>query len=78
MAETDEKKALVRGGDGSLYLVSETGPPTKLTEEENERVEDILENTGEELGKAIDREIPRICLGGTHHVHIALPEVFME
>jgi len=41
-------------------------------------VEDILEDAGEELGKAIDKEIPRICLSGTHNIHIALPEVFME
>lgn len=72
------KKTLVRGPDGSLYLLTENAPPLKLTPEETKRVEEIFQGEGEALGKAVDAALPRICLGGSHNLHIAIPEVFMD
>jgi hypothetical protein len=79
MAETPPpKKTLVRGADGALYLVSETGPPMKLTEQEKNDVEYLLNDAEEKLAKALNENVPRLALGCTHKVQIEPPEVFMD
>jgi hypothetical protein len=73
-----ERKTLVRGADGALYLLTKTNPPMKLTEKEARTLTEVLEVAEEKLAKIIDKEIPRFALNCTHTVQITLPEVFME
>ena len=84
MAHEEKKKhkpapmSLVRGPDGSLYLLTKTDAPKKLTDDEAKAVKNILEDVGDKLGRAIDDALPRLTMSQTHHLHISVPEVFMD
>lgn len=74
----DETSTLVRGADGHLYVISKKEKPVRLTESESEKLEDILEEFEKQLGKLVDKSIPRLCFGDQHSVHLTIPEVFMK
>ena len=73
-----EARTLVRGADGALYMLTKTDPPLKLTEKEAKKVEDILDDAEEKLGKIINKAIPRCEFSCTRSVHVSIPEVFMQ
>lgn len=75
--DPQDKKTLVRGADGALYLLTETQAPMKLTEEETQTVTNLLAETDEKLTRIL-KEIPRFSLGCTRKAHVTLPEVFIE
>ncbi|CAN5470626.1 hypothetical protein BH18VER1_BH18VER1_14420 [soil metagenome] len=67
-----EKRTVVRGADGVLYLMTETRPPIKLTEDDAVKLKGIMEDAEKELFDRISREMP--ALGGC--VHVVIAEVF--
>lgn len=73
-----ETRTLVRGADGALYMLTKTHPPVKLTDNEKEKIEDILDDAEEKLGKIINQAIPRCEFSCTRSVHVTIPEVFMR
>jgi hypothetical protein len=71
-------RTLVRAPDGTLYLVSPERPPEKLTEDEKQKIETIIDKAEEALGIDIDKELPRFALNCTRAIHISAPEVFWD
>ncbi len=69
-------KTLVRGPDGTLYLLSEDKPPLKLEGNEAVKVEEFLTDTETTLTKII-AELAQSEMSCTHNIHVTLPEVFM-
>ncbi len=68
----DEKRTLVRGADGALYLLSKNDAPMKLDEDEAAKLKEIVQTAEDELSEKIRTQMP--ALGGC--VHLVLPEVF--
>jgi hypothetical protein len=73
------KKAVVRGADGALYIVSKTGPPVKMTEEDAQKLTEILENAKEKLESILNKEISAsIAADCSHLLDLTIPDVSME
>lgn len=77
-SEGREKKVLVRGADGALYVLTKTKPPEKLTEEEVTKVTKIVKKAEENLADILEKEVPRLDFSKEHSVRITIPEVFTE
>jgi len=73
-----EEKTLVRGADGTLYVLTKNNPPMRLTEEESETVSQIIDEVEEDLARRINEAIPRIAPNCTRNARVILPEVFMD
>ncbi len=80
MANQQGKKAIVRGADGALYVVSKTGPPVKISDQDEQKLTRILEDHKEKfegiLNKEIEAAIPAMACG--HTLDLTLPDVSME
>jgi hypothetical protein len=71
-------KTLVRGSDGALYLMTKTGPPLKLTEDETRTVTQKLKDVEERLAPILDEEFSDFELNCHQTIRITIPDVFME
>ena len=71
-------KTLVRGSDGALYVLTKTGPPVKLTEDEMRTVTKKLKNVEEKLAAILDEEFSDCAPNCHSHIRITIPDVFME
>jgi hypothetical protein len=67
-----QENTIVRGADGSLYLLSKDKLPIKLSEKDTEKLNQILKYAGEQLSQKIKEEIP--VMGGG--VNLLVPEIF--
>ena len=65
----DERRALVRGADGTLYLISKRKPPIKLGNDESRIIQDLIREVEQKLS---DQLIPVIGSGSNH----SIPELF--
>ena len=74
------KKAIVRGSDGKVYIVSKAAPPHQLSDEDTQKVTKILEDHKEKfegiLNKEIEAAIP--AMGCGHNLNLTIPDVSME
>ena len=79
MANQD-KKAIVRGSDGAVYIVSKTAPPVKLSEQDEQKLTKVFEDHKETfetiLNKEIAAVIPMASCG--HNLNLTIPDVSME
>ncbi|MGH8095189.1 MAG: hypothetical protein ACREIF_17265 [Chthoniobacterales bacterium] len=73
-ARKKREYTLVRGPDGTLYLVNEKDPPVKLKKNQEEEVADLLDKFEDTLSEILKREI---ILSGPG-VHLATPAIFPE
>jgi hypothetical protein len=79
MPEIRKDKTFVRGADGSLYLLSKTEAPVKLTDSEAAKLEEILDNAREKFEKILNKEIAdHIEPGCAHGIQLKIPHVSME
>ena len=67
-------KTLVRGPDGTLWLLSEDEAPIKLSTEQNKEVEKIIDDCEEKLSCEVIETGVKACVG----VHIGVSNVFLH
>lgn len=67
-----QENTIVRGADGSLYLLSKDKMPVKLSEKDTEALTRILKSAEEQLTQKIKEEIP--VMGGG--VNLLVPQIF--
>lgn len=73
-----EGKTLVRGADGTLYMVSKDNPPERLTGEEAEQIAQLIDEAEEDLSRKINQLLPRIMPNCVRNARVVIPEVFMD
>jgi hypothetical protein len=79
MAKQQACKTVVRGADGALYILSKTTPPVKMTNEEAQKLTEILENAKPKLEAILNEEIAANCDKGCGRtLDLTIPDVFME
>jgi hypothetical protein len=66
--------AIVRGAAGDLYLVAENHKPLKLSEETEDKINNVLTKAEHDVTNAV-RDIQGVDFSCTRLVHIVLPEV---
>ena len=71
-------KTLVRCPDGTLYLISKTAAPVKLTAAEHKKARRILGRLEKKLKAVLTEEVSRLDAGCNQHVQIVVPDVPME
>ena len=76
--ESHAKKeiTLVRGADGTLYLINETKTPLPLKEHKAHQVTEILKDAEKKLTEIIEKDQWFLSLSCTGNVHIVIPKVF--
>jgi hypothetical protein len=57
------EKKLMRGPDGKLYAVGNTGAPEPLTEQEEQAVAQIINQAEERFTKDLNAAVSRITFG---------------
>lgn len=73
------KNTVVRGPDGALYVLSKTAPPAKLTEQQAQKLTEILADAEQKFEDTLYKEIStNIEAGCFHAIHITIPDVSME
>jgi hypothetical protein len=77
--KTAQTKTLVRGPDGALWLLSDTGVPHKLSQGQIDQVEKILTETEAKLSSeygvvGVGVHVGHDVFDG-HGVHCGIPEV---
>lgn len=65
-------KTLVRGPDGTLWLLSEHEAPMKLSPEQKEKVEKVIHDCEDKLSSEVIDAGVHACVG----VHLGLSTVF--
>ena len=73
-----EGKTLVRGADGTLYMVSKHDPPETLTGEEAGQIAQLINEAEEDLSRKINELFPRIMPNCVRNARVVIPEVFMD
>jgi len=71
-------KTVVRGADGALYLLSKSGRPVKLTENQTKEAHSVIRKLEGKLNKIVEDELKSIALGCTQHTKIIIPDVHLE
>lgn len=71
-------KTVVRGADGTLYLLTKTGRPVKLTDRQAREVHQIVEELEGRLEAIVADELKNIALSCTQHIRILIPDVNLE
>jgi hypothetical protein len=73
------KKAIVRGADGEVYIVSKTDTPVKMSKQQVDQINKILEDHRDELESILNNAISAaIPLGCGHKLNLTIPDVSME
>jgi hypothetical protein len=73
------KKAIVRGPDGKVYIVSKTAPPHQLSDEDTQKITKILEDRKKEFENILNNDISAvISLGCGHNLNLTIPDVSIE
>lgn len=67
------QKVLVRGADGTLYVVSKDKPPIKVPKKEAKALNQILKKAEGQLSDSAHGKIPMVTSGIT----LTLPEIFL-
>ena len=67
-------KILVRGPDGTLWLLSEHEVPIKLSPEQNKKVEKVIDECDNKLSTEVVDFGVHACVG----VHLGLSTVFVQ
>jgi len=78
MAKKRGKKTVVRGADGALYLLSKTGPPVKLTEDQAQELTKAIRKIEEKLVTIVAEEMSSVAAGCNQNVEISIPDVGIE
>ena len=65
-------KTLVRAADGSLFAVSKDGTPVKLSQQDAQKIRQLIKTAEDELSAKLQQEVP--ATGGG--VNLCLPEIF--
>jgi hypothetical protein len=73
------KKAIVRGPDGKVYIVSKTGAPVQLSDEDTQKVTKILEDHKKKFERILNEEIAaNVAAECGHRLDLTIPDVSME
>ena len=73
------KKAIVRGADGKVYIVSKTASPEPLSPEDTEKITNILKDHKKKFESILNNEISAVIpMGCGHTLNLTIPDVDME
>jgi hypothetical protein len=69
-----KKGTIVRGADGKLYLLSQTGLE-KLPDDQAKKVDDALPQLKQKLQDIVNQDMSQVAAGCNQTVHIEIPDV---
>jgi hypothetical protein len=73
------KKAIVRGPDGKVYVVSKTAPPVQLSDEDTQKITKILADHKKKFEGILHQEIAaNVAAECGHNLNLTIPDVSME
>jgi hypothetical protein len=78
MAKKRGGKTVVRGADGALYLLSKTGRPVKLTENQTKQAHSVIKKLEGKLKAIVADELKNVALGCNQNIKIIIPDVHLE